>query len=414
MLFFYLNARACHQTSEWFARRRRLVRNRRAAVLRIATVLNRSVEDVLLLSRCLAVDGPADLAVPAGTGERWAAVIELAGSLFLAPALWTALERKGLSERLPADARDFLMDAQRLNGLRNDRIRDQALELVRALNGAGIAPLLLKGGAFLFDGDRRAARERMMVDLDFLVPDGAFQESVAVAEGLDYRVVYEHQDWTHDYHPLGRPGDAASVEIHRDVGEQRSLIPADEAFRRAVPLSAEGLDLYALSPTDRVLHNVFHSQIQDRQHALDRLPLRQLHDLTLICGRPGDAVSWPEIRAAMEREGYGHALACYLDLANRLLGVPRPPGFAPSWRTGFHYRRCLAQLRYAGLRRLVGFWGTLSHPFGRARIEYIYGSPGNPLMLAVNRARRVGALARRYRGRVFVRAKEVHRDGYSQ
>ncbi len=379
--------------------------------------MNKAVENFLLLCRCLrprlGKDEIADLRRALGEdGGRWSEIIQLANAHYLTPALWSALEDKGLVDCLPEDARDFLRDAHRLSGVRNTRVREQASELVGVLNDAGITPVMLKGGVYLFEGDRRAFTTRMMVDLDLLVPERQLERSVSVARDLGYEILTEAKHRTHQYHPLGRPGDPASVEFHRDVGKQRTLLPVNKAFRQAVPLNADGLRLLALSPTHRVLHNIFHAEIQDRAFILGRFPLRALHDLLLITGTHGEEIEWPEIRAAMARERLDNVLDSYLSLANRFLGLPLPPGFEPPLRAGIHHHWRLAQVRWKPLESMIDFLGTMTHPFGRARIEYIYGQTSNPVVLQLNRVRHGLVLIGMYRFRVFAKLVELYRKMY--
>ncbi len=93
--------------------------------------MSEAVETLLLICRCLKLDR-SDSAVSrfqqdlSERSDRWPAIIDLANPHYLTPALWAALEEKGLTECLPADAQDFLREAHRLNRARNIGIKEQA------------------------------------------------------------------------------------------------------------------------------------------------------------------------------------------------------------------------------------------------------------------------------------------------
>jgi len=339
----------------------------------------------------------------------WRDAIQVAGQYFLVPALWAALDRKRLTDLLPEDARRFLREAHRLNRARNERLRAQAEELAQELGKAGIRPIMLKGGAYLFEDYPEAFSTRMMKDLDVLVPTDRFEEAIAATRRLGYQIVREHQEWAHDYHVLGRSGDEASLEIHRDVVEHHELLPVSEAVKSAVRLEKSASPVYALSPTHRVLHNVFHTQIQDRALHLGTRHLRGYCDLRLLTERHGAAVDWGFVSERLNRFGYERALRSQLYVANRLLGHPLPAGFEPAPRDLLHYGRCVIQARSRWFATFVRAWATLSHPLVRSRIEYIYGAAPNRLVLTWWRLHRAVSLLLKYRYHVVAKAAEIYR-----
>ncbi len=380
--------------------------------------MSEAVETLLLLCRCLRPAGaPGDVAPATGSpvhADQWTAVIDLANAHYLTPALWAALEEKGLTECLPADARDFLREAHRLNRARNIGIKEQAVELVGALNRADITPLVLKGGVYLFEGDQEVFDTRMMVDLDLLVPKHEFDKTVSVTRELGYEVLGQVQDGAHQYPPIWREGDPATVEIHHDVGKQRTLLSVEDAFRSAVPLDAEGLRVFALSPTHRIFHNIFHSEIQDGRYAFSGVSLRYLHDLQIIANRHGDQVDWATIRNMLERGGYGAVFGAYMYLGHRLLGFPLPACAQETFRTRMHLRWYLAQIRFKWVKAILSAWGVISVPFGRCRIEYIYGESRSALSLNVNRLRRAWKLIKHYKLGFLGGIAWVYRTLYSK
>ncbi len=245
------------------------------------------LQTLLSLCQCLQSSAPAggpttgkDL--PANA-EQWTAVIELATAHYLAPALWLTLQEMGFVDRLPEDARAFLKEAHRLNVVRNTKIREQALELLGALGRADIKTVIMKGGVYLFEDNQQAFEARMMVDLDLLVPEAQLEESFQITRGLGYEIDEKSDELFQHLDPMVRKGDLASIELHRHVGMQRRLLPAEEVLREASSLDYQGSQIHVPTPTHRAIHTIFHSEIQaQNNYALGLIPQRYLHDLMLL------------------------------------------------------------------------------------------------------------------------------------
>jgi hypothetical protein len=348
----------------------------------------------------------------AETPDPWPGIIDQANLHYLTPALSIALHKKGLANLPPKDVEDYLGESLRLNRIRNEGIRQQCDQLVAALNGEGITPVLLKGGVYLYSRDDEAFGARMMVDLDILVPPVSWERSIETAFGLGYEIIDEHQAWTHDYHSLGRADDPASVEFHKDVGKQRVLLSRAEAIDAAVAIGGETLRLGALSPTQRVLHNIFHGAIQDRAHELRRIPLRSLHDLGLIMEAQGGDIEWPEVSQIMAVQGYGSVLNTYWYMADRFLGLPvpvTPVGAAAARR---RVKIAFLQINHSLPKSIVDLWASASLPFTQTTIDYIYDTPGCPWRRQAARWRHFWRLIKMHRWGVVQKLAKVYRGMY--
>jgi len=92
--------------------------------------------------------GPAAAIRRRAVGD-WTRPLALANAHLLSPALYAGLAEAGALADLPHEAREYLGLLYRLNRDRNEALRHQAIELLAALNAAGVYPLLLKGGLSL-------------------------------------------------------------------------------------------------------------------------------------------------------------------------------------------------------------------------------------------------------------------------
>lgn len=365
----------------------------------------------LLLCRCLSIDdGPRaveelrGLLPPAGDTARWMELVHAADTDMLAPALRLALGRKGLDDAAPVPIRGLLHRRYTMNAMLNDRIRDEAVHVSALCERVGVAPVILKGGAWLFEASAETLGGRAMRDLDFLLPADSV-DAVATAMLADGYFPRDEadEDETYTRPALQRPGAVVAVELHHRVGQQRSLLPAEDAWRDVRPLTGQpGLRL--LSPTHRVWHNIFHSQVQDQGHAFGLIWPRQLLDLAEICRRHRADIDWPALDRMMRRQGMGGVLRARLLQAERLMGLPWPLPAAAGPIARLRLRRAVTQLSAPRAMAGMRLWAALAAPFKPHRMDLLYHcGTRNPLRLAVARMRYVRQVTSRYRGNLLGR-----------
>src|SRR5581483_3005968 len=103
-----------------------------------------------------------------------------------------------------------------------------------------------------------------------------------------------------------------------------TLRSALDRWLSCCPRPRRGRRARALTPTHRVLHNVLHSTVQDLNHAVGGLPLRQLVILSRLASDYEDALDWPWIHSRMQEHGLSRQLRDHLWLTHRLAGMALP------------------------------------------------------------------------------------------
>jgi hypothetical protein len=322
---------------------------------------------------------PAD-AVGAMTARDWMLVIAAANEQLLTPALWRALVSSGHASLLDADACDYLATLHRLNGQRNDALRQQAVELVGALNQVGITPALLKGGLALFDGPYADPATRMMRDLDILVPTESRTAAIGVLERLGYRLVRQYEAGHHAFGDFARANDPGSVDLHTELVDPSHVLPASDVWARATLREVSAVRYFSPSETDRVMHNVLHAQI----HYLGsfyrgELHLQQIYELAALARHFGPAVDWPLVRSRLSAHRLTTALESYLLAAHHLLGLEWPLASRPSLAARVHYRRCALLHSVPALRWTGVLWGNLRGALAWHRMHALHGNDGGPV-----------------------------------
>ena len=333
---------------------------------------------IRLVCKCLApgrsVD-PRELGPGLATG---AALVEAASTHLVAPAMSHALREKGLVDFLEPSIVDYFDGVAILNRQRNARIRTEAIGVARSLNALGVAPVLLKGAANLLAGLYPSPADRMMTDLDVMVPRAALAECVAALRRQGYVELHDNGfPAHHHYPPLGRPGDAASLELHVEPLDlpYRRLLPANDIVASAAAWELEGARFAVPSPWSRIVHSIAHAELADRDYLLGRLPIRDLLDLALLTNPPG-GIDWALIRQRFNAIGAGAALHFHLLAAERLFGLPRNPPTPATTYARILYRRAIWQADRPGwsligerlLRPTHLLSRALSHPQLRRRL----------------------------------------------
>ncbi len=334
---------------------------------------------------------------------RWEDVVYIANTELVTPALWVALENRQLTEQAPADVGDYLCELHHLNTTRNARLRAQAMEIVRRLNAIGIEPLLLKGAAGLFVETFGDPGSRVMADLDLLVPRSVAQDCWDTLHAAGYGPIRDSRDrldaglhpidYDHHHHlrPLHRPGDYATVEIHRAalLKAHIRLLPDAMLWNNAEPVREADIAMSVPAPTHRVLHSLVHCAFADRYYAHGKIPLRAFHELARMQLRYQDRIEWKVIRQQFDAAGQLRALTSMIYLAHKFFANPLPEGIDPTPTSKLHYARARLQTRWQWTERLVErmLW------FSAEDICDRYGCGDDRVSLSRRRLRLAGSIA---------------------
>jgi Uncharacterised nucleotidyltransferase len=312
----------------------------------------------------------------------WMEVISLGNKHLIAPALWTKLSQPPFCELLPQDVRDYLAFLHAQNGARNERIRMQCLEIGSKLARAGLRAALLKGVAWLFDGNSLAASDRMMRDIDLAVAPEEFEPAVRALEGSGYREM-----------------SGIYIEVDRDLANQVELLSSAEVIASAREV-APGLLLP--EPRHRIVHNVIHAQILNGNFIGGVVDLRDGLDLARLITDTGPEFDWTGLARDATDRGYFRYLSGAIHAAHRILGSPLPPPFSDHLWGRLHGWRCIQQRRSPQISKVLETAGLFARALAWERDAY-------PLGLKTRRSMRAQILVNRRRGQ---RALAALRRGF--
>ena len=261
-------------------------------------------------------------------GVPWEWLIDIANDYFVTPGLWSGLKSKGLETLLDKEPYQYLHTLHAMNLERNTHLRHQLIEAVRALNTAGIKPLLLKGSGQLLEPIHNDIGSRIMSDLDMLIPLEQIPDAMNALIDIGYReadIDYDTQK-LHHCTPLIRSGDYGPIELHRRAlhNEISHVLPTRKIWENARSDTIDGAHFFLPSPTHSILICMLHSQKFNSQYDPRQFNPRALQDLAAITMRYSEKIDWSMIHRMTKDHGLNYLAGSHLLSAHRLMGMPLP------------------------------------------------------------------------------------------
>lgn len=292
-----------------------------------------------ILSCCLrgALGQPlARTDLPANPDE-WEKVLRLSGAHLATPQLRWALREQELCSELPPDVAEYLDAVYTLNLEKNQQCKDQLAHCVGVMNSVGVQPVLLKGAAVIAAGLYPTLGERMISDLDILIPAGSLPVILEKLAGSGYEpyveagmelpnpIGFESED--HHYAPLVSNDWPVAIELHVHpvLLPFEKLLSSEDVITGATKLDSLDTNCLLPCPTHLVSNNIIHAFLVDTQLSFHRFSLRQLFEFSLMSKAYGERIDWKSIGSRFEIFGYGKSLRQYVALANACLGLKAPP-----------------------------------------------------------------------------------------
>jgi hypothetical protein len=265
---------------------------------------------------------PADY-IPLPAGHSWEALIEAASYHLVTPTLAYCLRGRG---DVPQPVSEYLDGVFFLNRERNETLVGGLAAALKALNAAGIQPTLLKGIASIASGLYPDPAMRILGDIDLLVQGDEGESAARMLASLGFEAIpSDRVDYGEHHHlaPQRDPVTGMIIELHvRPVLRQWDrLLDAISLREQARPIRFQGSSVLIPSPTHRMIHNIVHNQLSDRNYAGRQLNIRQVLELAALVRRHVEDIDWPAVRRTFETSGQLPVLQDTLEIVESLFGV---------------------------------------------------------------------------------------------
>ncbi len=265
---------------------------------------------------------------------NWLKFISTGSNHLVLPAIYRNLEKAGLLPELPGIITEHLEKIFTLNLERNNSIIAQSEDITGILNRENIKIMFLKGLGNIFDGLYSSPGERMIQDIDILVPLESWEPAVELLKKKGYRSRKPYDPgitpYRKHYPRLFRDDSNASVELHRyPVGKRYEIHFSPEDVLKAKIPAKNYPSAFVMSDQHKIIHNFIHSQLEHQGHFYARIFLRNLYDQLLLSSRihPRDVFnSW---------NAYPRKTSGYLEVMRRTFYPENRKEKMPIRKTGF-------------------------------------------------------------------------------
>jgi len=238
------------------------------------------------------------------------------------PSIYLKFKTYNIIDYLPEAFFEYLKYIYDLNLSRNNRILEQLHDITALLNEHNIYPVFLKGAGNLLDGLYPDIGERILGDIDFLVPDKDFLKTAKLLENEGYEMIepylYFGMDSIRHYPRLSKPG-LADIEIHRQLTENHQSWFNPAMIYQEIKEVATLSGCHGLSDKHKIILNFIHSQLDNEGHIYGIVSFRDLYDLFLLSRRTDPHQTIPAIRCKRK------AIA-YFAFTGKSFGIPKDKG----------------------------------------------------------------------------------------
>jgi hypothetical protein len=318
----------------------------------------------------------------------WERFTGICSNHLILPIIYLKFKANGLLPILPEVVADFWEEIYLLNLSRNEMIIEQLDEIISLLNQNDIYPTILKGAGNLLEGLYSDKGERMIGDIDLLVPEKEYLRTAKILENDGYRSdgkIYGEVGNLKHYPRLFKPGSGVNIEIHRLVvaPPHSKWFSTDMIDREKISVTAK-TSYYLLSDQHKVIYNFIHCQLGHSGDAYGIVAFRDLYDLYLLSKRVDVSTTIGQIKAKRKAMSY-------FAFAGSALGLPQwfyPIETIPSklfhlkhdlnhLSTVFYYTN--RNLHYFYKRVLIGFpVQIIQSLYSRSMRQSVISRLGNP------------------------------------
>ncbi|HEY3390895.1 MAG TPA: nucleotidyltransferase family protein [Prolixibacteraceae bacterium] len=248
----------------------------------------------------------------------WNTFIWTCSNHLVLPVIYLKFRKHNLLGYLPEVLAQHLEEIYLLNRTRNEQILLQMKEINATLNKEGISPIYLKGTGNLIDGIYSDIGERIIGDIDLLIPNADYLKAVELTKEIGYANHWgdpRNPEKLKHYPSLYKDDVPADIEIHR-IPVQREYLKYINSEMILNEETAVSSFPGCFVPCDdhKILHSFVHSQLCNTGYRLGIISLRDIYDLYLFSKRT-------DLTTALCQVACQRIVEAYFAIAQNLLGI---------------------------------------------------------------------------------------------
>lgn len=217
------------------------------------------------------------------TAINWDNIVVEASKHLMLPALYYKLKTKELLELIPPDLAEYLEEIAAINRGRNEVLLIEAREISEIFKNEDIDYVIIKGVALLAGQIFKDQSERMIGDMDILIPPTQIHKAYRLLEQQGYteNVGFNYQP--KNYRHLSRqinPNRLAAIELHSDIliHKHRGLVDSHLILENKIEI--DGINVPRFEDSIRIA--IFSSQINNHAHLFSLMDMKTIYDCLSI------------------------------------------------------------------------------------------------------------------------------------
>lgn len=240
---------------------------------------------------------------------NWDNIVKVSTSHYVFTTLYCNFKKVNFLHYLPKDLVDYMQHITSLNKERNQQIINQAKEINQLLTTNNIYPIFLKGTGNLLEGLYDDIAERMVGDIDFLVEEKNFLNTVRILKNNGYTSDNKESNkrtfhWHYD--KLIKKNAIASVEVHN-----RILSKADTKYFNVFSGETKHYtfkEYSYLTNKYKLLNTTLPKIVNDNLYVSKTFSLRNMYDTFLISHLENTSI--PNIKSKSLQKKLINYIAC--------------------------------------------------------------------------------------------------------
>ncbi|QDO93663.1 nucleotidyltransferase family protein [Formosa sediminum] len=223
---------------------------------------------------------------------NWENIVKMGSEHLIIPTIYARLKSKGLLKYLPQDLHDYLKYIYNLNEERNKFLLEEVKLINSWFNANNIEHVFLKGAAMIASNYYELLGERMLGDIDVLVPkelsEKAFQ--ILINKGYTYaKTPTINPKYFEDKHllRLASKNYIGAVEVHfKLLDKDQAILKPEHVLNNKQFVNHTHLPIP--SPKHLITHNVLNFQINDLGSYYNYIGLKNCYDTLVLLPRIND------------------------------------------------------------------------------------------------------------------------------